>query len=152
VKQAIWCLGNIAADLPSCRDILFDHGVITPLLSQFRDDMKIPVLRTAMWALSNICFGKLPAEVQVGFCHHCLSSELSLIIIFLKKGFTDICFGLSLQVKPILDIVCQLIHSADEKILADACWTVYYICSGVDDAIQDVLDAGVCPQLVNLLM
>ncbi|KAG2639170.1 importin subunit alpha-1b-like [Panicum virgatum] len=117
--QAIWCLGNIAADLPSCRDILFDHGVVTPLLSQFRDDMKIPVLRTAMWALSNICFGKLPAEVQV---------------------------------KPILEIVSQLIHSADEKILADACWTAYYICSGVDDAIQDVLDAGVCPQLVNLLM
>ena len=85
MKQAIWCLGNIAADLPSCRDILFDHGVVTPLLSQFRDDMKIPVLRTAMWALSNICFGKLPAEVQVGFCHHCLSSELSLIIFFLKK-------------------------------------------------------------------
>jgi len=117
--QAIWCLGNIAADLPSCRDILFDHGVVTPLLSQFRADMKIPVLRTAMWALSNICFGKLPAEVQV---------------------------------KPILEIVSQLIHSADEKILADACWTAYYICSGVDDAIQDVLDAGVCPQLVNLLM
>ena len=70
----------------------------------------------------------------------------------MKKGFTDICFGLSLQVKPILEIVSQLIHSADEKILADACWTVYYICSGVDDAIQDVLDAGVCPQLVNLLM
>ncbi|CAL5071082.1 unnamed protein product [Urochloa decumbens] len=117
--QAIWCLGNIAADLPSCRDILFDHGVVTPLLSQFREDMKIPVLRTAMWALSNLCFGKLPAEVQV---------------------------------KPILEIVSQLIHSADEKILADACWTVYYLCGGVDDAIQDALDAGVCPQLVNLLM
>ncbi|CAN6219993.1 unnamed protein product [Urochloa humidicola] len=117
--QAIWCLGNIAADLPSCRDILFDHGVVTPLLTQFREDMKIPVLRTAMWALSNLCFGKLPAEVQV---------------------------------KPILEIVSQLIHSADEKILADACWTVYYMCGGVDDAIQDVLDAGVCPQLVNLLM
>nr|CAB3459022.1 unnamed protein product [Digitaria exilis] len=117
--QAIWCLGNIAADLPSCRDILFDHGVVTPLLSQFREGMKIPVLRTAMWALSNLCFGKLPAEVQV---------------------------------KPIVEIVSQLIHSADEKILADACWTIYYICGGVDDATQDVLDAGVCPQLVNLLM
>ncbi|CAD6222427.1 unnamed protein product [Miscanthus lutarioriparius] len=117
--QAIWCLGNIAADLPSCRDILFDHGALTPLLSQFREDMKIPVLRTAMWALSNLCFGKLPAEVQV---------------------------------KPILEIISQLIYSADEKILADACWTVYYICGGKGDAVQDVLDAGVCPQLVNLLM
>ncbi|GJN10635.1 hypothetical protein PR202_ga28746 [Eleusine coracana subsp. coracana] len=117
--QAIWCLGNIAADLPSCRDILLDHGAVTPLLSQFREDMRIPVLRTATWALSNLCFGKLPAEVQV---------------------------------KPILEIISQLIHSADEKILADACWTVYYICSGTDDSIKDVLDAGVCPQLVNLLM
>ncbi|CAD6216609.1 unnamed protein product [Miscanthus lutarioriparius] len=117
--QAIWCLGNIAADMASCRDILFDHGALTPLLSQFREDMKIPVLRTAMWALSNLCFGKLPAEVQV---------------------------------KPILEIISQLIHSADEKILADACWTLYYICGGKGDAVQDVLDAGVCPQLVNLLM
>lgn len=117
--QAIWCVGNIAADLPSCRDILFEHGALTPLLSQFREDMKIPVLRTAMWALSNLCFGKLPAEVQV---------------------------------KPILEIISQLIHSADEKILADACWTVYYICCSLGDAVQDVLDAGVCPQLVNLLM
>lgn len=117
--QAIWCLGNIAADLPSCRGILFDHGALTPLLSQFREGMKIPVLRTAMWALSNLCFGKLPAEVQV---------------------------------KPILEIISQLIHSADEKILADACWTVYYICGDKGDAVQDVLDAGVCPQLVNLLM
>lgn len=117
--QAIWCLGNIAADLPSCRDILLDHGVVTPLLSQFREDMRIPVLRTATWALANLCFGKLPAEVQV---------------------------------KPILELISQLIHTADEKILADACWTVYYICSGTDDAIKDVLDAGVYPQLVNLLM
>ncbi|WVZ67123.1 hypothetical protein U9M48_016248 [Paspalum notatum var. saurae] len=117
--QAIWCVGNIAADLPSCRDILFEHGTLMPLLSQFREDMKIPVLRTAMWALSNLCFPKLPAEVQV---------------------------------KPILEIINQLIHSADEKILADACWTVYYICCGIGDAVQDVLDAGVCPQLVNLLM
>ncbi|KAL6896641.1 hypothetical protein ACP4OV_007213 [Aristida adscensionis] len=117
--QAIWALGNIAADLPSCRDILLDHGAITPLLSQFSEHMRIPVLRTATWALSNLCFGKLPAEVQV---------------------------------KPILEIIIQLIHSADEKILADACWTFYYICCSADDVIQDVLDAGVCPRLVNLLM
>ncbi|TVU37179.1 hypothetical protein EJB05_10480 [Eragrostis curvula] len=117
--QAIWCLGNIAADLSSCRDILLDHGAVTPLLSQFSEDMRVPVLRTATWALANLCFGKLSAEVQV---------------------------------KPILEIMNQLIHSADEKILADACWTIYYICSGTDDAIQNVLNAGVCPQLVNLLM
>ena len=45
----------------------FEHGALTPLLSQSREDMKLLVLRTAMWALSNICSGKMPAEVQVGF-------------------------------------------------------------------------------------
>jgi hypothetical protein len=55
-------------------------------------------------------------------------------------------------VKPILEIISLLIHSADERILADACWTLYYICAGVEAGVQDVLDAGVCPQLVKLLM
>ncbi|XP_044964243.1 importin subunit alpha-1a-like isoform X1 [Hordeum vulgare subsp. vulgare] len=117
--QALWALGNIAADMPSCREIVLDHGAVTPLLAQFKEDMKVSVLRTATWALSNLCFGKLPAEVQV---------------------------------KPILEIISLLIHSADEKILADACWALYYICDGVEGGIQDALDAGVCPQLVKLLM
>ncbi|KAL5198576.1 hypothetical protein ABZP36_002088 [Zizania latifolia] len=117
--QATWALGNIAADMPSCRETVLDHGAVTPLLAQFREDMKVPVLRTATWALSNLCFGKLPAEVKV---------------------------------KPILEIVSQLIHSVDEKILADACWALCYICDGVSDGIQHVLGAGACPQLVNLLM
>uniref|UniRef100_M8BM30 Importin subunit alpha n=1 Tax=Aegilops tauschii TaxID=37682 RepID=M8BM30_AEGTA len=117
--QATWALGNIAADMPSCRETVLDHGAVTPLLAQFKEDMKVSVLRTATWALSNLCFGKLPAEIQV---------------------------------KPILEIISLLIHSADEKILADACWALYYICDGVEGGIQDALDAGVCPQLVKLLM
>uniref|UniRef100_A0A0E0LQ10 Importin subunit alpha n=1 Tax=Oryza punctata TaxID=4537 RepID=A0A0E0LQ10_ORYPU len=117
--QATWALGNIAADVPTCREIVLDHGAVAPLLAQFREGMKVPVLRTSTWALSNLCFGKLPAEVQV---------------------------------KPILDIISQLIHSVDEKILGDACWALCYICDGVSDGIQHVLDAGACPQLVNLLM
>ncbi|XBI98848.1 hypothetical protein VPH35_019039 [Triticum aestivum] len=117
--QAIWALGNIAADMPSCRETVLDHGAVTPLLAQFKEGMKVSVLRTATWALSNLCFGKLPAEVQV---------------------------------KPILEIISLLIHSADEKILADACWALYYICDGVEGGIQDALDAGVCPQLIKLLM
>ncbi|XP_015694804.1 importin subunit alpha-4 isoform X2 [Oryza brachyantha] len=116
--QATWALGNIAADIPSCRDIVLDHGAMMPLLALFREDMKVSVLRTATWALSNLCFGKLPPEVQV---------------------------------KPILEIICQLIHSIDEKILGDACWALCYICDGVSDGIQHVLSAGACPRLVNLL-
>jgi hypothetical protein len=52
--------------MPSCRETVLDHGAVTPLLAQFKEDMKVSVLRTATWALSNFCFGKLPEEVQVG--------------------------------------------------------------------------------------
>jgi hypothetical protein len=55
-------------------------------------------------------------------------------------------------VKPILEIISLLVNSADEKILSDACWTLYYVCDGVEGGVQDVLDAGVCPQLVKLSM
>uniref|UniRef100_A0A453AM41 IBB domain-containing protein n=1 Tax=Aegilops tauschii subsp. strangulata TaxID=200361 RepID=A0A453AM41_AEGTS len=109
--EAAWVLTNIAA---SDYTLLVAECGAVP-----REDMKVSVLRTATWALSNLCFGKLPAEIQV---------------------------------KPILEIISLLIHSADEKILADACWALYYICDGVEGGIQDALDAGVCPQLVKLLM
>ena len=63
--------------MPSCRETVLDHGAVTPLLAQFKEDMKVSVLRTATWTLSNICFGKLPDEVQVG--HHIIAGMSFLI-------------------------------------------------------------------------
>ena len=31
-ELAVWCLGNIAGDGPECRDLVLDHGILTPLL------------------------------------------------------------------------------------------------------------------------
>jgi hypothetical protein len=34
---------------------------------------------------------------------------------------------------------------------ADACWAIYYLSEGSNEKIQEVIDAGVVPQLLQLL-
>lgn len=56
------------------------------------------------------------------------------------------------QVKPALPVLRQLIYLNDEEVLTDACWALSYLSDGPNDKIQAVIDAGVCPRLVELLL
>ena len=56
------------------------------------------------------------------------------------------------QVKPALPALERLIHLNDEEVLTDACWALSYLSDGTNDKIQAVLEAGVCPRLVELLL
>ena len=55
------------------------------------------------------------------------------------------------QVKPALPVLRQLIYLNDEEVLTDACWALSYLSDGPNDKIQAVIQAGVCPRLVELL-
>lgn len=56
------------------------------------------------------------------------------------------------QVRPALPVLRQLIYMNDEEVLTDACWALSYLSDGPNDKIQAVIDAGVCPRLVELLL
>lgn len=58
----------------------------------------------------------------------------------------------NVQTSPALPILRQLINSSDEEVLTDACWALSYLSDGNNDKIQAVIDAGVCPRLVELLL
>lgn len=60
--------------------------------------------------------------------------------------------ALTEQVKPALPALARLIHSNDEEVLTDACWALSYLSDGTNDKIQAVIEAGVCPRLVELLL
>lgn len=51
-----------------------------------------------------------------------------------------------------MPVLQQLIHLNDEEVLTDACWALSYLSDGTNDKIQAVIEAGVCPRLVELLL
>lgn len=65
---------------------------------------------------------------------------------------SDLKHYLIAQTKPALPALQRLIHSNDEEVLTDACWALSYLSDGTNDKIQAVIEAGVCPRLVELLM
>lgn len=69
--------------------------------------------------------------------------------LFLVIAYTVKCHA---QVKPALPALERLVHSNDEEVLTDACWALSYLSDGPNDKIQTVIEAGVCPRLVELLM
>ncbi len=56
------------------------------------------------------------------------------------------------QTKQALPTLARLIHSQDEEVLTDACWALSYLSDGTNDKIQEVIQAGVCRRLTELLM
>ena len=63
------------------------------------------------------------------------------------KTFSDLS-----QVKPALPVLRQLIYMNDEEVLTDAFLALSYLSDGTNDKIQAVIEAGVCPRLVDLLL
>ena len=55
------------------------------------------------------------------------------------------------QVKSAFPALAQLILLNDEEVLTDVCWALSYLSDGTNDKIQAVIEAGVCPRLVEFL-
>ncbi|CAO2180008.1 unnamed protein product [Urochloa humidicola] len=132
--------------------------IFVKLLSSPNEDVR----ERAVWNLGNMvgntatCRGLVLAHgaiflVLQQFCGH---TKLSMLQ---KASWTlsNICHCLSQHnfehVKPALPVLRQLIHSQDDQVLSNACRALSYLSDGSDDNIQAVIEAGVCPQLVQLL-
>jgi len=87
-EQAIRALVNIAGDGSRGRDEVLRQGVLRILLRMFNSELKLPMLRTATWALSNLCRDKRLLTAIVTIIAKLINLEDADIV-------TDACWALA---------------------------------------------------------
>ncbi|XP_024007106.1 importin subunit alpha-1 isoform X2 [Eutrema salsugineum] len=160
--QAARALSNIATGTWEHTKVVIDHGAV-PVLIYLLSSRDEALREKFIWALGNVAGDSTHCRdivLKCGALMPLLSllnehSKLSLLRVS-SWTLSNFCRGKPQppfdQVKPALSAFERLVHSSDEQVLADTCWGLSYLSDGQEEEIQRVIEAGVVPRLVELLL
>ncbi|EPZ35370.1 Importin subunit alpha-2-like protein 2 [Rozella allomycis CSF55] len=129
--QVIWAFGNIAGDDSTCRNILFNSGVLNAVLDFIKilingqRDIDISIFRNCVWTLSNLCRKDASDEDQ-------------------QQTRLEFCA----KVYPILKM---LLFCSDDTILTDTLSAIGHLTDGEIEEIEIAIQLDIPPILVDVL-
>ena len=79
-EQAMWGLGNIAADCPKLRDIVLQKGCLDVVLKAISETESVAMLQQGVWAVSVMCRGTPKPKYQL------IKGAISVLASLVKSG------------------------------------------------------------------
>ncbi|CAI9103878.1 OLC1v1002460C1 [Oldenlandia corymbosa var. corymbosa] len=161
-QMAVWTLGNIAGDSPSCRDSVLKEKALIQLLKHMNERQTLPMLRDTAFTLLNFCRGK-PGPPFEQMCH--ALPALQLLLYFNDKDvLTYACWALSYlsdgttkEIQAVIGAgVCprlvELLSHQSPSVLIPALRTLRNIARGDDCQRQCIIEHRLLPSLKSLLL